>query len=192
MTAANPPINSPVEPRVVVIPASTRSGSVNKALAEMIATEFHRQGEPTRVIDLAEYPMPLYDGDLEARDGVPATAVELARRLTRAEVLVVVSPEYNGTFTPLLKNTVDWLTRVDVSVLAHLFVLVASASPGRGGGANGTAMVRQWMANMGLSVAPGILAVAEATLDDHAQLRGLDRSELAEFVSQAAPLRRAA
>ena len=62
----------------------------------------------------------------------------------------------------------------------------------RGGGANGTAMVRQWMANMGLSVAPGILAVAEATLDDHAQLRGLDRSELAEFVSQAAPLRRAA
>ena len=132
MTAANPPINSPVEPRVVVIPASTRSGSVNKALAEMIATEFHRQGEPTRVIDLAEYPMPLYDGDLEARDGVPATAVELARRLTRAEVLVVVSPEYNGTFTPLLKNTVDWLTRVDVSVLAHLFVLVASASPGRG------------------------------------------------------------
>ena len=178
MTAANPPINSPVEPRVVVIPASTRSGSVNKALAEMIATEFHRQGEPTRVIDLAEYPMPLYDGDLEARDGVPATAVELARRLTSAEVLVVVSPEYNGTFTPLLKNTVDWVTRIDASAFAHLRVLVASASPGRGGGANGVAMVRTWLSNMGIDTAEHTLSVGGAPVGPDGELADTPREGL--------------
>ncbi len=83
----------------------------------------------------------------------------LADRIASAEVLVLVSPEYNGTFTPLLKNTVDWVTRVDTAAFAHLRVLVASASPGRGGGANGVAMVRTWLSNMGIDTAERTLSV---------------------------------
>ena len=77
---------------------------------------------------------------------------------------MLVSPEYNGTFTPPLKNTVDWVTRIDASAFAHLRVLVASASPGRGGGANGVPMVRTWLSNMGIDTAEQRNAVMARSL----------------------------
>ena len=103
--------------KVLVMAASTRMGSINQALARHIAARLDAT-PPVEVVDLREHTLPLYDGDLEARDGVPAAATSLAARIASAEVLVLVSPEYNGTFTPLLKNTVDWVTRVDSSSFA--------------------------------------------------------------------------
>lgn len=165
--------------------ASTRTGSINQALAHRIGAEIERSGESIDVIDLADHPMPLYHGDVEDRDGVPATAPELARRLAIAEVLVIVTPEYNGSFTPLLKNTVDWLTRVDSRVLAHLRVLVASASPGQGGGTRAVDMIRTWMDNIGVEVAERSLSVGSAALADDGTIGGVDVAALADFADQA-------
>jgi NAD(P)H-dependent FMN reductase len=165
--------------------ASIRSGSINQALARRIARELEARGESVWIADLTNYPLPLYNADGETRDGIPDSAVSLAHQLRDAKILVVVSPEYNGAFTPLLKNTVDWLTRIDVAVLAHLTVLVASASPGKGGGANGAAMVRQWMTNIGVTVAPRALSVGSAALGDDGEVVGVDPTELGCFVTQA-------
>lgn len=105
--------------------------------------------------------------------------------MASADVLVLVSPEHNGTFTPLLKNTVDWVTRTDATAFAHLRVLVASASPGRGGGANGVAMVRTWLGNMGIDTAERTLSVGEASVGPDGELVDIDHSEVTRFVSQA-------
>ena len=175
---------APTHPRkALVMAASTRTGSVNQALARRIADRLDI-GAPVEIVDLRHYPLPLYDGDLEDRDGVPAAAAALAGEMA-ADVLVLVSPEYNGTFTPLLKNTVDWVTRIDASAFAHLRVLLASASPGRGGGANGVAMVRTWLSNMGIDTAERTLSVGGASVGPDGELVGIDHAELTRFVSQA-------
>jgi chromate reductase len=183
---------APAHPRkVLVMAASTRTGSVNQALARHIADRFD-VGAPVEIVDLRQYRLPLYDGDLEARDGVPAAAAALAGEMSSADVLVLVSPEYNGTFTPLLKNTVDWVTRIDASALAHLRVLVASASPGRGGGANGVAMIRTWLSNMGIDTAERTLSIGDASVGPGGELVGIDHAELTRFVGQATAERSAA
>jgi NAD(P)H-dependent FMN reductase len=177
--------------KVLVIAASTRTGSVNQALARHIAARLDTTA-PVEIVDLRNFTLPLYDGDLEAREGVPAAATALAGEMAEADVLVLVSPEYNGTFPPLLKNTVDWVTRIDPSALAHLRVLIASASPGRGGGANGVAMVRTWLSNMGINTAERTLAVGGASVGPDGELVDIDDAELTRFVSQATAERSAA
>ena len=178
--------------RILVMSASVRTGSLNQTLARTIAAELRSHGEHVGVVDLADYPMPLYDGDLEARDGVPATAGALAERFGDAETLVIVSPEYNGAFPPLLKNTVDWVTRIDSKVLAHLEVLLASASPGGGGGSRGLAMIRLWMSNIGVAVADTSLSVGSAALADDGSVSGIDPHALAGFAGQARRTQRVA
>ena len=168
----------------LVLAASTRDGSVNRALADRIAA--HLAADlPVEVIDLRDHPMPLYDRAVEERDGVPAAAVALAGRFAAAGALVVVTPEYNGAFTPLLKNTVDWVTRVDIAALAHLRVLVASASPGRGGGSAGAALTRLWLSNMGIDVADRSVCVGGASLAVDGSITGVDDADLARFAAQA-------
>ncbi len=111
--SAHPRIDSRSDgARVLVIAASTRAGSINRALARQIAERFVAAGDDAETVELGDHPLPLYSDDVERCSGVPAAAHELAGRIVDAEVLVIVSPEYNGTFTPLLKNTVDWVTRV--------------------------------------------------------------------------------
>jgi chromate reductase len=171
----------PPAPRLVMA-ASTRTGSVNVALARRIVRHL---GADTELLELQDHAMPLYDGDLEDRDGVPATARSLAERIASAEVLVIVTPEYNGAFTPLLKNTIDWVTRIDMAALAHLRVLVATASPGQGGGAKAAAITRAWLVNMGVDVAEHTLCVGGVSLADDGDVGGLDDAELERFVSQA-------
>lgn len=168
---------------ILVMAASTRSGSINSALAQRIATHL---GEHAELVDLRDHRMPLYDGDLEALDGVPDSARALASRLAAAQTAIIVTPEYNGAFTPLLKNTIDWVTRVNAAALSHLRVLVATASPGRGGGSNAAAITRLWLASMGIDVAEHPLCIGQVALGEDGDIDGIDDDELERFVSQAA------
>lgn len=172
--------------RVLVIPASTSTTSLNRALARAIGEALDEQGAHAGLVDLAEYPLPLYQADLEAAEGVPAAAHRLAERIRAAEVIVIVSPEYNRAFPPLLKNTIDWLTRIDRTILTPLTVLLASATPGPGGGATVLAMIRQWLTSIHVTVADGVLSVAAAKVDDDGKLEALDTTELMRFASEVA------
>lgn len=174
--------------RIVVMAASTRAGSINQALARNISDGLSADGEPVGFIYLCDYPMPLFHADLEAAEGIPPATHALASRVSAVDVLVIVSPEYNGAFTPLLKNTIDWLSRVDTRILANVEVLLASASPGRGGGATGLAMVRQWLSNIGVTVADETLSLGSAELGDDGTLSMVDPDQLARFVGQATAL----
>ncbi len=137
-TAWNTPSTRPSSPRA-------RAASLNGTLARTIAERLTDRGERVDLIDLSRFDMPMYHGDLEADEGVPPAATELAERLASARRLVITSPEYNGAYPALLKNTIDWLTRVDRGVLAHLDIHLAAVSPGRMGGTRGLAHLRAWL-----------------------------------------------
>lgn len=165
-------------PRILVFAGSSRAGSYNKALARLAAERIERLGGRPTLIDLRDHPMPLYDGDLEAGQGLPENALVLRRGLADHEGLLIATPEYNGFITPLLKNTVDWLTRPHegesgLTLFQGKLAAVVSASPGGLGGIRSLALARQLLANIGVTVLPDQLAVARAAeaFDEDGRLR---------------------
>jgi NAD(P)H-dependent FMN reductase len=133
--------------RILVFAGSARAGSLNKKLARAAASAVRAAGAEATLIDLADYPMPLYDGDLEAREGVPAGARKLKDLFIAHQGLLIASPENNASVSALLKNTLDWISRQDGSesglVPYHGKVAaLAGASPGALGGLRGLTHLR--------------------------------------------------
>ena len=147
--------------RILVTAGSTRRSSVNTLLARAVADELAQRGRDHLLVSLGDHDMPIYHGDHEDEHGVPATAHELAALLRDSGGLLIASPEYNGSFSPLLKNSIDWVTRIDMGVLRDTFIGLMAASPGRGGGVRGLAMVRTWFENMRLIVATSDLTIPQ-------------------------------
>ena len=170
-------------PTTLVMAASTREGSINAALARRIVAELTARNARAELVDLDHYDMPMYHGDLEAADGPPRAAHDLVDRLARADRLVIVSPEYNGAFPPLLKNTVDWISRVDREAFRRLGVGLASASPGGRGGVRGLALLRTWLENLRVAIADPELAVPNAEIDEHGELVTPEPLDVAPFLA---------
>ena len=126
-------------PRILVFAGSAREASLNKKLARAAAKAIDDNGGEAMFIDLRDYPMPIYEGDLEARDGMPPFARKLRELFVSHPAFLIVSPENNGTIPSLLKNTIDWLSR-DVDGRSGLepyrgkVIALMSASPGAFGG----------------------------------------------------------
>jgi chromate reductase, NAD(P)H dehydrogenase (quinone) len=99
-------------PKILVFAGSIRSGSYNARLAALAAKELALAGADVTRISLEDYPLPLYDGDDEQKSGVPAGAANLKAMLAAHHGVFIASPEYNASVTPLLKNTIDWISRV--------------------------------------------------------------------------------
>jgi chromate reductase, NAD(P)H dehydrogenase (quinone) len=98
-------------PVIVSIVGSNRQGSLNRAALSLAAAGASGSGAHVKAIDLGDYPMPLYDADWHAANGVPDSVRQLREVLRSAAGLLVASPEYNSSITPLLKNTIDWLSQ---------------------------------------------------------------------------------
>lgn len=174
-------------PAILVFAGSARRESLNKKLARTAADSARTTGAEVTLLDLRDYPIPLYDGDLEAESGVPENARALRRLMATHHGLILVSPEYNGFITPLLKNTLDWISRPDgaedgLTLYRDKVALVLSASPGALGGLRSLQLIRQLLGNLGVTVLPDQLAVGRAqqafnpdgTLTDAAQMAKLN------------------
>lgn len=99
-------------PKILVFAGSIRTGSFNGRLAALAAKELALRNADVTRISLADYPLPLYDGDAEAASGAPENAKKLKRQFAAHHGIFIASPEYNASITPLLKNTLDWVSRV--------------------------------------------------------------------------------
>ena len=142
--------------RILVFAGSAREGSFNRMLAREAAGAAVGAGAEATLLELKEHPLPLYDADLELSEGVPAGAVELHRLFCEHDGFLIASPEYNGFMTPLLKNTLDWISRLpdaDPSrpCLGGKFAGLLAASPGPGGGLRGLQMLRLYLSNLGVT-----------------------------------------
>lgn len=146
----------PASTPLLFISGSAREASFNKKLARLAAAIAEDTGVPATFVDLADYPMPIYDGDFEAEHGPPDNAHKLKALMQAHAGIFLASPEYNAGVSPLLKNVLDWVSRVrddgetPLEVYKTRVFILAAASPGAFGGMRGLMMLRQILAN-GLS-----------------------------------------
>jgi chromate reductase len=170
--------------RLLFFAGSTREGSYNKKLAHLAQRIASANGVEGVFVDLTDYPMPLYNGDLEAEQGPPLKAQEFKALLAEYQGVFIASPEYNSSITPLLKNTLDWVTRVrakgetGLEVYKSRVFAISGASPGYYGGMRSLLHLRQILeVGIGATVIPQQLALprageafeADGSLKDRAQ-----------------------
>ena len=165
--------------KILVIPGSLRSGSHNAKLAMAAAHEFAQAGADVTRISLGDFPLPIYDGDLQAKSGVPKNAVNLKRMIGAHHGVLIVTPEYNSSVPALVKNTIDWITRVQDphEVRGQVFrekpFAIAAASEGRLGGTRALAALRLILSACHATVVPNQLALslAREAYDDMDRLK---------------------
>jgi NAD(P)H-dependent FMN reductase len=165
--------------KILIIPGSLRSGSHNAKLAMVAASEFVQADAEVTRISLADFPLPIYDGDLQARSGVPVNAVNLKRMIGAHHGVLIVTPEYNSSVPALVKNTIDWITRVQDphEVRGQVFrdkpFAIAAASASRLGGTRALAALRLILSACHATVIPSQLALsfADEAYDDMDRLK---------------------
>jgi chromate reductase, NAD(P)H dehydrogenase (quinone) len=154
--------------KILVIPGSLRTGSLNARLAAAAAHEFAQAGAEVTRISLGDFPLPIYDGDLQAKYGVPKHAVNLKRMIGAHQGVLIVTPEYNSSVPALLKNAIDWVTRVQDAhetrgqVFRDRAFAIAAASESRLGGTRSLAALRLILSACQATVIPSQLALAFA------------------------------
>src|SRR6202162_1208729 len=155
--------------KILVIPGSLRSGSLNARLAAVAAYELAQQGVEVTRISLGDFPLPIYDGDLQSKSGVPKNAVNLKRMMSAHHGVLIVTPEYNSSVPPLVKNTIDWVSRAQDpqesrgQVFRERPFAIASASEGRLGGTRALAPLRLILSACHATVIPNQLALSFAS-----------------------------
>ena len=165
--------------KILVIPGSFRTGSLNVKLAAAVVDELVRAEVDVTRLSLVDFPLPIYDGDLETKSGVPKNALNLKRMIGRHDGVLFVTPEYNASLPALLKNAIDWVSRVQDTnetkgqVFRERPFAVAAASAGRLGGARCLAALRLILSACRATVIPNQLALsfADQAYDDMNRLK---------------------
>lgn len=157
------PTDMPPGPlRVLVLGASLRSGSTNARLATLVARMLTDAGANVDLAAMREFDMPLYDGDLETERGLPDGALALRDRLERCDAFVLSSPEYNASVPGVVKNAIDWVSRVRPQPFKTKHALLISASPSMVGGNRGLWALRVPLEHLGTRVYPDMFSLAAA------------------------------
>jgi chromate reductase len=155
--------------KLAFLAGSTRQASFNRKLARAACNLARARGHGGDLIELAEYPMPIYNGDDEATDGPPENARKLRDVLRAYQGIFIASPEYNASITPLLKNSLDWMTRVrdgeepGLALFRNRVFAISGASAGRFGAMRSLLALRQVLElGMGVLVLPDQMALSGA------------------------------
>lgn len=155
------------KPTVLAFAGSLRTGSFNRKLVGIASEHVERAGADVTRLHLRDFPLPVYDGDIESESGLPENAKKLKSLFADHDALLISCPEYNSSITPLLKNTIDWVSRREpdepplIGFRGKIAALL-SASPGRLGGLRGLVHVRAILGNLGVLVLPEQVAVPNA------------------------------
>jgi len=150
--------------KILAFAGSAREASVNKRLIGLAASEARNLGADVTIIDLRDYPVPIYDGDLEEGEGVPENARKLRELMIASEGFMLASPEYNSAISPLMKNVLDWASRPTPGENGKLPFLgkpaaLMCASPGGFGGFRGLMSLQSILFSLGMHVLPDMLIV---------------------------------
>lgn len=148
---------APRAPKVLAFAGSSREGSLNKKLVRAAAAVAENAGAEVTFVDLADYPMPLYDGDDEDKNGLPENAKKFRALMKSHDAFLIASPEYNGALSGLLKNVIDWASRPvpdekPLECFEDKTCALLAASPGRLGGIRGLPALRVILSGIGTNV----------------------------------------
>ena len=155
-------------PKILAFAGSARQESFNKKLIKIAVDGARKAGAEVTLIDLRDYPMPLYDQDLEAKEGLPENAKKIKQLMIDHQGFMISAPEYNSSITPLLKNTLDWASRKaspdETALIAYKgkAAVLMSASPGALGGLRSLVVLRSLLGNIGVLVLPAQKSIPQA------------------------------
>lgn len=154
-------------PKILAFAGSTRQGSYNKLLVKIAAEGARNAGAEVTYLDLRDLPMPLYDPDLEEKEGMPANARQFKELMMTHQGLLIASPEYNSTITAVLKNAIDWASRPApgepmLAAFSGKIAGIMSASPGALGGLRGLTSLRMLLENIHIIVLPEQKSIPQA------------------------------
>ena len=155
------------KPKILAFAGSTRTDSYNKKLVKVAVKGAQAAGAEVTYLDLRDLPMPLYDGDLESKEGLPANAKKLKELFLAHQGLLISSPEYNSGISGVLKNAIDWVSRslpgeAPLACFENKVAVLMSASPGGLGGLRSLVQVRSILGNIKVLVLPDQVAVPKA------------------------------
>lgn len=178
------------ELKVAAFAGSTRKDSVNQKLVIEAAGLAQGMNTNTTVINLKDYPIPFYEGDLEASQGMPENAKKLRQLMIQSDIILIASPEYNGSLSAILKNAIDWASRSENAgssreAFKGKKFIIMSASPGSSGGARGLTHLRTIIENIGGTVLPQQIVVPDAynAFDEQGHLKNPKlKSELEQLI----------
>jgi chromate reductase, NAD(P)H dehydrogenase (quinone) len=172
--------------KILAFAGSARKDSCNKKLVKIAVEGARAAGAEVTYLDFRDLPLPLYDGDLEDTEGLPANVLQLKALMKEHQGFLISCPEYNSSITPLLKNAIDWASRPapdepSLACFTGKVAVLMSASPGGLGGLRGLVHVRSILGNIGVLVLPDQKAIASAyqafdengTLKDESQQSGI-------------------
>ena len=174
--------------KILAFSGSLRAGSYNQKLVKIAADAAGVAGAEVTLISLRDFPLPLFDEDLEAEQGKPQIAKELKALFMSHDSLLIASPEYNSMITPALKNTFDWVSRADsadekpLAAFRDKTAAILSASPGGYGGARSLGFLRPFLVNVKMTVMQEEFSLPKAH-EAFAEDGSLLNSELAAKVS---------
>jgi chromate reductase, NAD(P)H dehydrogenase (quinone) len=154
--------------KIVAFAGSARKNSFNQKLVTIAAKGATAAGADVTLLNMADFEMPLYHADLEKKCGIPDKARAFKHLLIEQDGFLIASPEYNGAFSPLLKNAIDWASRAESADEAPLraykgkVAAIMATSPGALGGMRGLVFLRMLLANIGVTVLPTQKTIAFA------------------------------
>ena len=186
-------------PTILAFAGSTRQDSFNKKLVQIAAQGASLAGADVTYLDLRDLPLPLFDEDLEAREGIPLNAKKLKELMIAHQGFLIASPEYNSSISAVLKNAIDWASRpqpgeAPLACFKGKVAMLMSASPGALGGLRGLVHIRSILGNLSMIVLPEQRAIGnaydaftpEGNLQDAAQQSAVEQlgARLAEVVGK--------
>ncbi len=176
-------------PKILAFAGSTREASYNQQLVKIAAEGARAAGAQVTYLDLRDLPMPLFDEDLEAKEGIPENARKFKELMMAHRGLLIASPEYNGSLTAVLKNAIDWASRplpgespLALSCFRDKVAIIMSASPGGLGGMRGLTHLRTILSGIGVLVLPDQQAIPKAyeAFDTNGNLKDPKQQEIIE------------
>jgi chromate reductase len=173
-------------PKLLMFAGSARTASTNKQLAALAASTAQKAGIDVTLIDLKDFEMPIYDGDLESDAGLPENAKRLKQLFVEHDGIFIASPEYNSSFSPLLKNALDWISRPHAENEPALWAYnnkvaaLGSVAPGALGGLRGLVPLRMMLGNIGVMMVPNQVAISNgfSAFDDAGTLKNEQQSQM--------------
>jgi chromate reductase, NAD(P)H dehydrogenase (quinone) len=164
--------------KILAFAGSARKDSLNKKLVKIAAEGAKAAGAEVTYLDFRDLPLPLFDEDLEAAEGLPENALKLKAMMKAHQGFLIACPEYNSSITPLLKNAIDWASRPEpdepsLVCFKDKVTVLMSASPGGLGGLRGLVHVRSILSNIGVLVLPDqkVIGAANQAFDENGNLK---------------------
>jgi NAD(P)H-dependent FMN reductase len=155
------------QPKILAFAGSLRKDSFNKKAVKVAAEAARQAGAEVTLIDLKDFPVPPYDGDIEAAEGLPKNAIKLQDLMLEHDGFLISSPEYNSGIPGTFKNYIDWTSRPRGELkagacYADKYCSLMTASPGGLGGIRALPNIRTILASMGVNVLPQDFALSKA------------------------------